>query len=192
MTLRLLRCHEFWNRSIPRCGWCATWANMLRADGRTEAGSEVCGGQVGLALGNPDLDEGGAGARAGFDLPGAGNSGAGFGLGAIGGGGSAHVSFHVGQAGAARAIGDMAAAGAGGQVVHMDGAELGELLGAIPDVAEALLAHVAAGHGELHAGIHVAGRGDVGQRVAGAATVALEHVVVDGRRWGRKTRRRCR
>ena len=102
------------------------------------------------------------------------------------GGGAAHVSFHVGQAGAARAIGDVAAAGACRQVAYLDGAEFGELLGAIPDVAKALLAHVAAGHGKLHAGKYVAGRGDVGQRVAGAATVALEHVVVDCRNRGAK------
>ena len=51
-------------------------------------------------------------------------------------------------------------------------------LGPIPDVAKGLLAHVAAGHGKLHAGKYVAGRRNVSQRVAGAATVAFQNVVV--------------
>src|SRR5437667_6404046 len=95
-----------------------------------------------------------------------------------------HVSFHVRQPGAASTGRHMAAARTDRQVFRPDGADFCKLWRIAPDINELLPPHVSARQRKLNARIHVSIRGDVGERVSGAAGIGV-HSIRPRRRWRR-------
>ena len=139
-----------------------------------------CAAELGLGEGVVGNGEGLGVGVAALEHVGGGDVGADEGFFAVGGAGAAHVAFHPSEAGTAGAAAKVRAAAAGGEMFAADGADFVELRRIFPDVGEILFEDIAAGQWELHAGINVTPRGDVGRGVAGAARVAFERVFVDG------------
>jgi hypothetical protein len=76
----------------------------------------------------------------------------------------------------------MTAGRADGKILGANGPHFAEFGRVLPDIDELLPTHIPARQRKLHAGKHIAVRGDIGGGVAGAARESLQNVTPHRRR----------